>query len=156
MDDFLKRRASLYKHASELIGDFDVDMGIIIFSPAGKPYAFFHPTDDVVVNRFLNPDMKLSENSTLVAEKTQKTVNYLEFRLHEYDMIEAAARDRKLALDKISVKKNWFDSIESFDAEKMAKFDVILETIIFNLEIRLEQLEKGASSSARDPPGDAN
>ncbi|XP_016443217.1 agamous-like MADS-box protein AGL28 [Nicotiana tabacum] len=52
---FSKRRSTLYDKASELVGECDVDIGIILFSPANKPHSFFHPTAEAVLDRFKNP-----------------------------------------------------------------------------------------------------
>ncbi|KAK6776027.1 hypothetical protein RDI58_027028 [Solanum bulbocastanum] len=41
---FSNRHQSLYKMASELVDLCDVDIGIVLFSPANKHFTFFHPT----------------------------------------------------------------------------------------------------------------
>ncbi|KAK6803197.1 hypothetical protein RDI58_000981 [Solanum bulbocastanum] len=52
---FSNRRETLYKKASDMIGKYDIDVGITIFSPSDNPFSFFHPTIDVVVDRFFSP-----------------------------------------------------------------------------------------------------
>ncbi|PHU06451.1 hypothetical protein BC332_22940 [Capsicum chinense] len=50
---FSKRKSGLYKKASKLVEKYDdVNLGIISYSPNGKPYSFFHPTFDSVVGHF--------------------------------------------------------------------------------------------------------
>ncbi|MBA0650721.1 hypothetical protein Goklo_018108 [Gossypium klotzschianum] len=53
---FSKRRAGLFKKASELCTLCGVDIAIIVFSPAGKVFSFGHPNVDSAVHRFLTPN----------------------------------------------------------------------------------------------------
>ncbi|KAJ3671466.1 hypothetical protein LUZ60_007545 [Juncus effusus] len=45
---FSKRRAGLFKKALELSVRCDAQIGVIVFSPAGKPYCFMHPGTSVL------------------------------------------------------------------------------------------------------------
>ncbi|PKU68106.1 agamous-like MADS-box protein AGL62 [Dendrobium catenatum] len=51
---FSKRRQGLFKKASELSTLCGVEVAVVIFSPAGKPYFFGQPSIDHVLNHFLN------------------------------------------------------------------------------------------------------
>ncbi|KAF8023975.1 hypothetical protein BT93_F1237 [Corymbia citriodora subsp. variegata] len=51
---FSRRRSSIYKKASELVTLSGSDVGVVIFSLAGKPYPFAHPSIDLTTKRFLN------------------------------------------------------------------------------------------------------
>ncbi|KAI9128263.1 hypothetical protein K1719_001256 [Acacia pycnantha] len=51
---FSKRRAGLFKQASELCTLCGVEVAIIVFSPGEKAYSFGHPSVDAVLDRFLN------------------------------------------------------------------------------------------------------
>ncbi|XP_072991544.1 agamous-like MADS-box protein AGL61 isoform X1 [Typha latifolia] len=53
---FSKRRAGLFKKASELSILCGAEIGIIVFSPAGKPFSFGHPSVGSVINRLLSDD----------------------------------------------------------------------------------------------------
>lgn len=55
---FSKRRAGLYKKASELCTLCGVELGLVIFSSSGKPFAFAHPNFQAVVDRLRNPDIQ--------------------------------------------------------------------------------------------------
>ncbi|XP_060201109.1 agamous-like MADS-box protein AGL61 [Lycium barbarum] len=125
---FSKRREGLYKTASKLIGQYDLDIGIIISSPTSKPYSFFHPTVDAVIDRYLNPNTLPSESNRLAAENSRNKVKELIVKLDEYDITENDETDEKI----------WLKSIDE------------------SLRNRLMQLEKGASTSAQSPPYDAN
>ncbi|PKU63158.1 agamous-like MADS-box protein AGL62 [Dendrobium catenatum] len=51
---FSKRRQGLFKKASELSTLCGVEVAVVVFSPAGKPYFFGQPSVDHVLNHFLN------------------------------------------------------------------------------------------------------
>ncbi|KAG0448834.1 hypothetical protein HPP92_015891 [Vanilla planifolia] len=49
---FSKRRAGLFKKATELSILCRAEIGIVVFSPAGKPFSFGHPSLDYIIRRF--------------------------------------------------------------------------------------------------------
>ncbi|KAI4367540.1 hypothetical protein MLD38_023269 [Melastoma candidum] len=51
---FSKRRAGLFKKASELATLCGVEIAVIVFSPGQKPFSFGNPSLNAVINRFLN------------------------------------------------------------------------------------------------------
>ncbi|CAL9037642.1 unnamed protein product [Musa banksii] len=51
---FSKRRAGLFKKANELSVLCGAELALIVFSPAGKPFSFGHPSVDSIVDRFLS------------------------------------------------------------------------------------------------------
>ncbi|PON50799.1 MADS-box transcription factor [Trema orientale] len=48
---FSKRRAGIYKKASELVTLCGAEVGVVIFSPSGKPFSYGHPSIDAVSHR---------------------------------------------------------------------------------------------------------
>ncbi|MCD7462795.1 hypothetical protein HAX54_049375 [Datura stramonium] len=146
---FSKRRASLYKKASKLVKECDVDIGMMIASPTGKPFSFFHPTVDAVVSRFQNPDMQLSPSTHLVACHTRNKVNQLNNRLEEFDTIEGQVISQKKLYDEVmkTRERGWWESIEQLNKEEVAEFDSWLSIVGSDMHSRLNQLENGASTS---------
>ncbi|PPS03693.1 hypothetical protein GOBAR_AA16982 [Gossypium barbadense] len=51
---FSKRRTGLFKKAIELCILCDCNIGIIVFSPKGKPFCFGHPNIDTILERYLS------------------------------------------------------------------------------------------------------
>ena len=51
---FSKRRSGINKKASELVTLCGAEVGVVVFSPAAKPFSFGHPSVESVANRFLN------------------------------------------------------------------------------------------------------
>ncbi|XP_062079366.1 uncharacterized protein LOC133783744 [Humulus lupulus] len=52
---FSKRRSGLFKKASELCTLCGAELAIIVFSPGRKVFSFGHPSVELVIDRFLNP-----------------------------------------------------------------------------------------------------
>ncbi|KAF8666276.1 hypothetical protein HU200_053699 [Digitaria exilis] len=51
---FSKRRAGLFKKASELSILCEADVAAVVFSPAGKAFSFGHPSVESILDRFLD------------------------------------------------------------------------------------------------------
>ncbi|OIT29047.1 PREDICTED: agamous-like MADS-box protein AGL62 [Nicotiana attenuata] len=147
---FSKRRAGIYKKSGELNAECGVDVGIIVSSPTGKPFSFFHPTDDAIIARFQNPDMQLSEITRLIAANARNNVNYLNSRLEEFDTIKDVVTAQTRFYDKMTETREsgWWESIEQLNADEVTKFETWLKTVVSIMNNCLNQLEIGASSSA--------
>nr|WQI83106.1 MADS-box transcription factor [Spirodela polyrhiza] len=50
---FSKRRSGLFKKAAELCVLCGAQAAAVVFSPGGKPFAFGHPSVDLLLDRFL-------------------------------------------------------------------------------------------------------
>ncbi|XP_062217208.1 agamous-like MADS-box protein AGL61 [Phragmites australis] len=94
---FSKRRSGLFKKATELSVLCGAHVAVVVFSPAGKPFSYGHPSVDTVVERFLDP---ASSSTTAAADATHPPI------LYDFDSerdrlaqaVEAEARRRE-ALD---------------------------------------------------------
>ncbi|XP_034217574.1 agamous-like MADS-box protein AGL29 [Prunus dulcis] len=51
---FSKRRSGVYKKASELATLCGAEVGVVVFSPSGKPFSYANSSIDSIANRFLN------------------------------------------------------------------------------------------------------
>ncbi|WMV25995.1 hypothetical protein MTR67_019380 [Solanum verrucosum] len=125
---FSKRREGLYKKASELVTECDVDIGIMMISPAGKPHSFFHPTVDAIISRFQNPDMQLSQGIHLDTITARNKVNELKNRLEELDVVEDATIARTTFYDQVVEIRQigWWESIEQLNADEVTIFEAWL------------------------------
>ncbi|KAF3434538.1 hypothetical protein FNV43_RR21623 [Rhamnella rubrinervis] len=61
---FSKRRSGIFKKASELCTLCGVEIAIVVFSPAKKPFSFGHPEVESIINRFLSPRSSSSASLT--------------------------------------------------------------------------------------------
>ncbi|KAB2025174.1 hypothetical protein ES319_D06G134100v1 [Gossypium barbadense] len=69
---FSKRRTGIYKKISELSILCGGEILFIIFSPAGKPYSFGHPSVESVAKRFSNAGQHLEETTDAPVETYRK------------------------------------------------------------------------------------
>ncbi|KAG4142156.1 hypothetical protein ERO13_D06G115712v2 [Gossypium hirsutum] len=69
---FSKRRTGIYKKISELSILCGAEILFIIFSPAGKPYSFGHPSVESVAKRFSNAGQHLEETTDAPVETYRK------------------------------------------------------------------------------------
>ncbi|KAK4361642.1 hypothetical protein RND71_020594 [Anisodus tanguticus] len=153
---FSKRRSSLYKKASEIVRECDVDLGIVISSPADKPFSFISPTTDAVIDRFMNLTVELSTGSQLAAAQARNNVNQINDRFIEFDTREKVAKDKIHFFNAMNTTRNigWWESIEQFSADDISMFGSWLNSGEVSLKNRLKKLENGASSSTQPPPED--
>ena len=61
---FSKRRSGINKKASELVTLCGAEVGVVVFSPAGKPFSFGHPSVESVANRFLKQNRPQSQEDS--------------------------------------------------------------------------------------------
>ncbi|KAF3660062.1 putative C2 domain-containing protein-like [Capsicum annuum] len=139
---FSKRRSDLYKKASKLVRENDVDLGIFLSSPADKVYAFVHPTQNAIIDRFMNLKTDLGEQ--IVAENSQS--ESINDRLNELDEREEVAKEKFLFLsqrNKTRDKGRW-ESIDHLNADDVMKFQAWLDSGEILLK---DQLAEASSSS---------
>ncbi|CAA6657720.1 unnamed protein product [Spirodela intermedia] len=56
MVSFSKRRSGLFKKAAELAILCGAEIAAVVFSPAGKPFSFGHPSVEAIADRLLAED----------------------------------------------------------------------------------------------------
>ncbi|KAB2600665.1 agamous-like MADS-box protein AGL62 [Pyrus ussuriensis x Pyrus communis] len=145
---FSKRRSGLFKKASELCTLCGVEIAIIVFSPANKPFSFGHPEVDSIVDRFLarNPYPNFQAGSTgstqqLVEVHRNASVHELNMQLTQVvNQLEAEKKCGE-ALDKISKA-----------SEKQCWWERPVEELGFHelqiLKASLEELKKNMTKQA--------
>ncbi|GLJ48112.1 hypothetical protein SUGI_1015890 [Cryptomeria japonica] len=93
---FSKRRMGLFKKASELCILCGAEIGIIVFSPAGKVFPFGHPSIDFVIDKL--QDVPVSADSEKI-ENTQKLGKQYNQLLQDHDAqkrhLELLERERQ-------------------------------------------------------------
>ncbi|KAH6833765.1 hypothetical protein C2S53_009774 [Perilla frutescens var. hirtella] len=95
---FSKRRAGVFKKASELSTLCGAESAVVVFSPGNKPHSFGHPNVETVANRFLNAgntDRNQPANSAeqLIMAHGEAAMHQ---RNHELIAIEAQLEREKL------------------------------------------------------------
>ncbi|XP_030476887.2 agamous-like MADS-box protein AGL62 [Syzygium oleosum] len=135
---FSKRRSSIYKKASELVTLCGSEVGVVIFSPAGKPYSFAHPSIDSVANRFLNQNPPQNDGvETLVESYRRIKIGELNQQYDELvDQVEAdkkRAKELKQKTEARSGEGSWEAPIEELNLEELKQMKARMEELRQNL-----------------------
>ncbi|XVE48642.1 hypothetical protein DITRI_Ditri01bG0018300 [Diplodiscus trichospermus] len=137
---FSKRRAGLFKKASELCTLCGVDVAIIVFSPADKVFSFGHPQVESIVDRFLttrNPPLRKSTNHQLL--EAHRNANIHELNIQLSMLLEQIETEKKRgeALDKIrKAGQNqcwWQAPIDELGLNELQQLRIALEELKSNV-----------------------
>ncbi|KAJ9153205.1 hypothetical protein P3X46_026670 [Hevea brasiliensis] len=153
---FSKRRSGIYKKASELITLTGAELAFVVFSPAGKPFSFAHPSVDAVADKFLGKEPEANAESTthpLVEAHRQIRIEELNQQhnelIRQLDAVKEKGKQLKQRLRGIE-RKGWWDTpIEELNVQEMIQMEAACEDIQMNLINKLkDKTSSGASSSA--------
>ncbi|KAL6508902.1 hypothetical protein OROHE_021461 [Orobanche hederae] len=135
---FSKRRLGLVRKASELSTLCNVDVGLVIYSPTGKPFSFFHPTMESVIGRSVQTPNQRSNNdgSRLIEAYTRTRILQLNKMLDKLgEHLEAEKGQEK----ELEVLKNeggcsyrgdwWNEPLDDFSKEQVEQLVGWLENL---------------------------
>ncbi|WCJ38835.1 AGAMOUS-like 64 [Euphorbia peplus] len=120
---FPKRRFGVYKKASELDTLTGSQIGFMVYSPAGEPFTFAHPSMEAIVNRFLGRQGGLNDNIHSTVEANQLAD------------IEELAKQHNVLLekDKENMRKQKMVGVE----KGLRKILMLTLLLRFNLKLQL-------------------
>lgn len=155
---FSKRRSGVYKKASELATLCGAEVAVVVFSPAGKPFSFGHPSVETVTSRFLNqnPDPNGDRTHPLVEAHRRVRINELSQQYSELVSQLEAERERgkelqKLTKAKTGENKGWWEApIDELSFEEVQKMDASLREL-YNTVCNCMK-EKHAATTAHAGP----
>ncbi|XP_043692810.1 agamous-like MADS-box protein AGL62 [Telopea speciosissima] len=144
---FSKRRAGLFKKASELCTLCAAEIAIIVFSLAGKVYSFGHPNVGSIIERFLtvnNPPQEavvlplvVAHRAASVRELNRKYTEVLNRK--ETETKRAEAFNRSTAEAKQS--EPWWEApIENMRLLELHQLQICIEEINQTMTKRVEEL----------------
>ncbi|KAM7259746.1 hypothetical protein ACFE04_015487 [Oxalis oulophora] len=84
---FSKRRAGLFKKASELCTLCGVEIAIVVFSPAGKAFSFSHPSMDSIIERLEPKTCKTTTTTTTTTYNNNNNNNNMHDHLIDGNQI---------------------------------------------------------------------
>ncbi|CAI9770525.1 unnamed protein product [Fraxinus pennsylvanica] len=133
-------------------------MGIIIFSPTGKPFSFFHPTMEAVVNRYYHrePSNSSSEIFETYVRNKVKALNETLDEISEKVEYENKRAERIKEIEEKRTVKGWWEApVKELNKEQVQQLKSILENFINQAKNRMEELRinEAASSSSMHPQG---
>ena len=153
---FSKRRSGIYKKASELITLCGAEIGFIVFSPAGKPFSFGHPSIESVANRFLNQTPPPNNNThPLVEAHRNVRTNQLSQQLNEVLSQLDAEKERAKVLDQQTSGKEtpgwWEAPIAELNQKALHELYSSFEELLNKLYSKKKEMSVGATSSLPAP-----
>lgn len=167
---FSKRRSGLFKKANELATLCGSEVGVVVFSPGGKPFSFGQPNVESIANRFLNQESNATtttsssskkknnnnSNATAIAQKLNQQLNNLVKQLHEEKQ-----RGDSLEKEVIEEKGLFFgcnhdESIDRVDKIELEKMKEALEELKERVKEQAREMEALSSllmlSNVIEPP----
>ncbi|XP_055814802.1 agamous-like MADS-box protein AGL62 [Solanum dulcamara] len=140
---FSKRRAGLFKKASELCTLCGAEIAIVVFSPGNKVFSFGHPSVDTLVERFLGGNLPPPNNDVhnqLIVSHRNAGLRELNAKLTNIEGVLQMEKNRGESLKEIRRRANgrWWES----PIEELSLFQ--LQQLREALEILKQKVEKEA------------
>ncbi|XP_065869560.1 agamous-like MADS-box protein AGL62 [Euphorbia lathyris] len=145
MVTFSKRKAGLFKKASELCTLCGAETAVILASPGNKIYSFGHPSVEIVVDRYLSP------NPTQISPTTQGV------EAHRDAHIRGLNRQLNQVTDQLEIEKKrgeelkqmreagkeqfwWQKPIDELDFSQLQQFKTSLEHLRKKVTMQADEL----------------
>ncbi|CAN8284191.1 unnamed protein product [Cochlearia groenlandica] len=129
---FSKRRAGLFKKASELCTLCGAEIAIIVFSPAKKPFSFGHPSVESVLDRYSSRNnLSLAQpqgNSATSCELNMRLTHVLSQVEEEKKKGQAMEEMRKSSLRR-SMMNWWEEPVENMNMNQLQEMKSALEEL---------------------------
>ncbi|XVF27357.1 hypothetical protein REPUB_Repub14bG0100600 [Reevesia pubescens] len=153
---FSKRRSGIYKKANELATLCGAEVGFIVFSPAGKPFSFGHPSIESVANSFLNQNPPPNDNTHPLVEAHRKVrINQLSHHLNELLSQLDAEKEKSKVLDQLKSGKEthgwWEGPVDQLNLKELKELNSSFEEFRNNLYIKMNEKSVAAPSSLVAP-----
>ncbi|XWS19816.1 hypothetical protein CRYUN_Cryun31cG0048900 [Craigia yunnanensis] len=152
---FSKRRSGIFKKASELTTLCGAEIGLIVFSPAGKPFSFGHPSIESVANRFLNQNPSPNNTHPLLEAHRNVRTNQLSQQLNEVlSQLDAEKERAKVLYQQTSGKEThgwWEAPIDQLNQKELHELYSSFEELRNKLYSMKNEKSVGATSSLLAP-----
>ncbi|MFS7956679.1 putative transcription factor MADS-type1 family [Helianthus anomalus] len=142
---FSKRRAGLFKKASELCILTGAQIAILVNSPGGHLFSFGHPSADVIIDRYLNNN---NNGNVLEGSNTYKLPPVMEFNQHYTEVskeLEAEKR-RKEAIQESKAMNSgcglmWYEEeVDGMAADELQQYLSSLVELKRKVLVRADEL----------------
>lgn len=148
---FSKRRAGLFKKASELCTLCGAEAAIVVFSPGNKAFSFGHPSVDEVVDHFFAQDPNYNPNfDQLVTAHQGPTVDELNTQISHLNHQLENERKHTRMLDGIKMGRQgefWWESpVEEIATNQLLELLYGLEALKEKVSMHLNSLPMEAAS----------
>ncbi|XP_062020665.1 agamous-like MADS-box protein AGL62 [Rosa rugosa] len=151
---FSKRRSGLFKKASELCTLCGVEVAIVAFSPANKPYSFGHPEVDSLIDRFLarspNFNISLADPCQQLGEAHKNaSANELNMHLTRISNQIETERKRGESLDKLSKTSEcwWENPVDELGLDELRILKAAMEELKKNVNEQANRIWMESSNT---------
>ncbi|KAL5560426.1 hypothetical protein UlMin_036637 [Ulmus minor] len=144
-----KQRSSLFKNTSKLFTLFElstlcgVEIAIIVFSPAGKPFAFGHPEVDSIIHRILTLNTSQSSTTSTSTTTNNQTIN---------DRLSKELTSLLSCLEAEKIKGKEFDRLRK-DGASQCWWEAPIEELgleeLEQLKVSMEELKNNVTRQAQ-------
>ncbi|TYH73764.1 hypothetical protein ES332_D05G351400v1 [Gossypium tomentosum] len=112
---FLKRQLGIYKKIGELSSLCGNEIFFIIFSPAGKPFTFGHPSIESIANRFLNGNIPVIDDAhaLIEAHRMVRINRVIQLYNEVHNQMDASNETRKVLTQQVTSGTNsncWWET----------------------------------------------
>lgn len=155
MITFAKRKSGIYKKANELTVLTGAEVGVIIFSPTGKPYSFAHPSMEAITSRFRGKNPAENENNA--DPEREARIEYLTNRYNDLVRELNAEKEREKILREQSIKKDkqdwWEAPVDQLSKEELEHMDKNIDSLMEKLMFEITKENQGGPPT-NCPPQD--
>ncbi|XVF00647.1 hypothetical protein REPUB_Repub04eG0019100 [Reevesia pubescens] len=143
---FSKRRAGVFKKASELCTLCGVDVSIIVFSPAKKVFSFGHPQVESIVNRFLSTQIPRPNCATLRLVEAHRNANIHELNNQLTQLLEQLEVEKRRGETLETIRKAsqnpcwWQAPIDELGLNELEQLRIALEELKNNVAKQTNKL----------------
>ncbi|XVE67410.1 hypothetical protein DITRI_Ditri08aG0158400 [Diplodiscus trichospermus] len=141
---FSKRRSTLFRKATELCALCDAQVGIVVFSPAGKKvFSFGHPGIETIIDRYLNHKPPES-SATLQLMEAHRNANVCELNSQLTELLSQLEDEKGRGVELKQMRKasqNWWESsIEELSLPQLLQLKSAMEEMKINVAKQAEML----------------
>ncbi|XP_034893639.1 agamous-like MADS-box protein AGL29 [Populus alba] len=152
---FSKRRSGIYKKASELATLTGAEIAIAVFSPAGKPFSFGHPSVESVINRFLEDSLNMDSTYHLVEAHRRMRIEELTQKhndmQHQLDEKKEKGLKLKSTIKEMDSKGWWDTAIEELNIQQLIELEKKFNELQMTLCSKIAENTSTVASSSQAP-----
>ncbi|KAJ6964443.1 agamous-like MADS-box protein AGL29 [Populus alba x Populus x berolinensis] len=142
---FSKRRSGIYKKASELATLTGAEIAIAVFSPAGKPFSFGHPSVESVINRFLEDSLNMDSTYHLVEAHRRMRIE------EQLDEKKEKGLKLKSTIKEMDSKGWWDTAIEELNIQQLIELEKKFNELQVTLCSKIAENTSTVASSSQAP-----
>ncbi|XP_021892392.1 agamous-like MADS-box protein AGL62 [Carica papaya] len=143
---FSKRRAGLFKKASELCTLCGADIAIIVFSPGRKVFSFGHPSVETVVERFISGTPPQAASGTMKLIEAHRNASVRELNIQLTQIQNQLETEKKRSEELNQMKKSnesqcwWMAPKEDMSLAQLQQLKASLDELKKNVAKHAEKI----------------